>query len=237
MANTVIRKFENSEALSRAAAEYVCEIAADSVKERGIFTFVLSGGKSPQGLYRKLSSDFRERMPWERTHIFFGDERFVPRDHPDSNFKMAFDLLLSKVLPPERNIHAIPVGVSSPDESASLYDDELRYFFNDDPIFDLVLLGVGADGHTASLFPGDPTLDEDQHFVSAVAKPGMPPGVPRVTLTFPSINRSRHVAFLVAGTEKMGIAREIVDRRKDVLDIYPAARVVSNGSVIWFAEG
>jgi len=139
----------------------VCLAQAAIQAERGYFTLALAGGQTPRSLYRLLAREYRERIPWPQVHLFWGDERCVPPDDPDSNFAAAHETLISKVPLPSQNIHCIPTEIGPPEKAADVYEQVLREFFEGtSPTFDVVLLGVGEDGHTASLFPGDPVLQE-----------------------------------------------------------------------------
>jgi 6-phosphogluconolactonase len=241
-----VRRYPNFENLSRAAAGFVCELAEKAVKKKGFFSFVLSGGKTPRLLYEILAKkDFSERMPWQQTHIFWGDERVVPPDHPDSNYAMAFDTLISKVPLPPENVHRIPTEKHPPDTIATVYENALRGFFQNTgrgeeistlPAFDLILLGVGQDGHTASLFPGDLALEERSRWVVAVSGSKASPPVPRITLTYPIINRARCVLFLTSVSGKKEVLEAILDGQVPEDQPYPAARVKPLGSLLWFID-
>lgn len=195
-------------ALAERAAREVLSDAERAVAARDAFTLVLSGGNTPRRLYERLASaPYAQRMPWDRTHVFWGDERPVPPDHPESDYRMALEAMLSKVpLAPER-VHRIEAELGDAGEAAARYEATIRRAFaslgcapDAPPSFDLVLLGLGADGHTASLFPGSPTLDEPRAWVAApwVAKFG----THRITLTPRVLNAARHVMFLVSGSDK-----------------------------------
>lgn len=230
--------------LSRAAAEYICGIAREAVRKRNIFTFVLSGGSTPRLLYKELAGRaIAKKIDWRDTHIFWGDERCVEPDHPDSNYALAFQTLLSKVDILPANVHRIPTEGCSADTAAEAYEKTLRHFFLPPakcengryfPSFDLILLGLGQDGHTASLFPGDAALEEGYRWVVAVdGKSGSPP-LPRMTLTFPAINKARCVIFLASGSAKREVFQEII-RNPDKAP-YPAARVRPAGRLLWFID-
>lgn len=239
-----IRTHPNLENLSRAAAEYICEIAEGAIKERGIFTFVLSGGTTPRLLYEELAKEpYASRVDWQHTHLFWGDERCVPSDNPDSNFSLALQTLISKVDVPPSNIHRIPAATGSPKPVAAEYETTLREFFQvtaagdpstSFPSFDLVLMGMGVDGHTASLFPGDAALEERSSWVVAVEGSSASPPVPRITLTLPVINEAKCVLFLVSGSNKLKILQEILDNPHS--SIYPAAHVRPAGKLLWFID-
>src|ERR1700681_425973 len=167
-----LRVFENAEALARDAAEWLCALALASDRR---FAICCSGGSTPKRLYEVLAEPaMAPRFPWLRVHCFWGDERFVPHDHPDSNYRMVCDALLSRVAVPDGNVHAIPTAGLSPQEAAAAYERTLEVFYGADtlaptrPLFDVTLLGIGEDGHTASLFPGHPALVEVDRWALAV---------------------------------------------------------------------
>lgn len=234
---TVFRLCPDSASLAEAATDLVAERAVQSVRERGRFLLVLSGGRTPAPLYERLSRV--AAFPWRYTHVFWGDERCVPEADPRSNRLLAEELLLSKVeLPPER-IHSVPACGGLPGQAVDQWEADLREFFgavDSFPVFDLVLLGVGQDGHTASLFPGDPALDERERWASPVGGKAADPPVPRVTLTLPVINHARCVIFL-AGPEKAAVVRAIREDAEDAATRYPAARVRPAGDLYWLVVG
>jgi len=237
-----IHRYPTLEDLSRVAAEYICQVAQGAVKERGVFTFVLSGGTTPRLLYEKLAKEpFASRVDWQHTHLFWGDERCVPSDNPDSNFSLAFQTLISRVNVPPANIHRIPATTGPAEAVAKEYEKALREFFQPAaetdsstsfPSFDLILLGMGVDGHTASLFPGDAALEERTSWVEAVEGRSASPPVPRITLTFPVINEAKCVLFLVSGSNKLKVLQEILKNPHTAT--YPAARVQPSGKLLWF---
>ncbi len=199
------------------------------------FRISLSGGSTPKALYALLASNrFRDRFPWQRVHWYWGDERFVPHDHPDSNYRMVREAMLSKAPVPPENVHPIPTD-GDPDDAARRYERLLQQAYGATalssarPLFDVMLLGLGADGHTASLLPGEPVLDERKSWVAAVAH-GRPEI--RITLTYPAIESSARVAFLVTGSDKAGILGAIRAGNKSL----PAARVCPVGELYWFAD-
>ncbi len=220
-------------ALSRRVAAWLLELA---VANEGTFAVCLSGGSTPQGLYGRLAeAPYLDAFPWSRTHWFWGDERFVPHDDALSNYRMVRVALLSRVPVPPANIHPIPTEGLTADAAASQYERELKSFYGaghldpSRPLFDVNLLGLGPDGHTASLFPGSPMLAERDKWVAAVvgAKPEA-----RITLTYPTLESSRHVAFLVAGDEKRAIFRRL--RNGD--ESLPAARLHPTAEMTWFLD-
>lgn len=199
------------------------DICGEAIKRRGQFCVALSGGKTPVPLYNKLS--LTPYLPWNKTHLFLVDERIVPYDHGESNFGMIRRMLLGSIPLPEENIHPIPADDAAPSDAAVAYESKLSAFFNlvrnEVPAFDLMLLGMGADGHTASLFPGADALKEYSRLACAVI-PYDRDLMPRVTLTFPVINNSSHIIFFISGRSKARIVREVLERNNPSL---PAAMV------------
>ncbi|MGH7045105.1 MAG: 6-phosphogluconolactonase [Stellaceae bacterium] len=229
---TRIEIVEDPDALSRRAAQWICDLAAAS---RGRFAICLSGGSTPRRLYRLLAADpYRAAMPWDRIHWFWGDERFVPWDHPDSNYRMAREALLAHAPIPAENVHGIGT-TGAPAVAADTYQHELQSYYGSAvldlarPLFDIELLGLGPDGHTASLFPATAVLDERRRWVAEVV--GAKPEV-RITLTYPVLASSRHTAFLVAGADK----REALARVLDGDRALPAARLRPDGELVWFVD-
>lgn len=222
--------------LSLAAAKHLARLAVDAVEKRGKFSLVLAGGSTPKKLYEILASDFCNEIPWQHVHVFWGDERLVPPENPDSNFKMAQDALLSKVPIPKENIHPMALHPRSPDEAAAIYQEQLERFFGGaEPSFDLVLLGMGEDGHTASLFPGDAALDEREKWVAGVIAPDYRPPPARITLTLPLISQARAVFFLVAGESKRAVVKAILGN-SEVASAYPAAYVGASELLCWYLD-
>jgi 6-phosphogluconolactonase len=220
------------EALARRVADWLLAI---STARLGVFTLALSGGGTPRQLYQLLSGPpYLDAFPWSRTHLFWGDERFVPRDDKSSNYRMVREAMLSRAPIPVANIHPVQTEGLTPDAAASAYERELKSFYGAErldrarPLFDVTLLGLGPDGHTASLFPGTAVLEERERWVAAVVGPKPA----RITLTYPALESSRHVAFLVAGKEK----REIFSRFQRGEQSLPAARLRPSGTLHWFAD-
>jgi 6-phosphogluconolactonase len=218
--------------LARHVAEWMTQAA---LAAKTPFRVSLSGGSTPKALYTLLAADdFRDRFPWARVSWYWGDERFVPYDHPDSNYRMTREAMLSKAPVPPENIHPVPAD-GTPEEAARRYEHTLREAYGAPtldparPLFDITLLGLGADGHTASLLPGQPVLEERTRWVVAVSH-GRPEI--RITMTYPAINSSRRIAFLVTGREKAAILSTV--RGGD--SALPAARVRPVGELIWFVD-
>jgi 6-phosphogluconolactonase len=234
-----IRAFRDLEALSQAAAESIVAIARDSVAERGRFSIALAGGNTPKRTYQLLGERHRDEIDWSRWQVLFGDERFVPNDDNRSNYKMARDTFLTNAPIPVGNVHPIPTDTPTVGDAADVYDRTLRNVLADGaqpPAIDLVLLGVGPDGHTASLFPGSPVLAERTQWARAVEAPTtVQPAVPRVTLTLPCLNGARNVLFLIAGNDKRPVVVEIL-QGGEAAQRYPAAAVRAAGRTVWLVE-
>jgi 6-phosphogluconolactonase len=248
-----VQRYPNLGVLSSSAAKFTCRLAEENVEKHGLFTLALSGGSTPRLFYEALTRPpFDTRMPWGNTHLFWGDERCVPSDHPDSNFAMAFRTLISRIPIPSQNVHRIPAEIDPHEDAAKAYEKILREFFRTSvkkdphsnasceaepfPSFDLILLGVGKDGHTASLFPGDQALEEEKHWVVAVrATHGSPP-VPRITLTLSVINKAECVLFMVSGFGKREVIHSILEDLDPAARSYPAARVNPEGIVVWLID-
>lgn len=225
----------DAEALSRQAARRFTRLALRAIADRGRFSAVLSGGTTPGALYRRLADDpHRGQIPWRQVHLFWGDERCVPPDHPGSNFRLADKALISRVPIPPGNVHRVR-GELAPQAAAQAYAAELRAFFDaSGPHFDLVLLGLGQDGHTASLFPGSDALDEKVRPVVAVTAQYQDRPAQRVTLTPPAINAARHVLFLVSGSGKAEIVQAVLEGPPERL---PAQQIrPTTGRLTWLID-
>jgi 6-phosphogluconolactonase len=225
----------DSAAVADAAAKRLLGCLA-TAKERA--AVCLTGGSSPEGLYRLLATEpWRSQVPWDRVHWFIGDDRFVPADDPLSNMGMARRLFLDHVQAPPANIHPMATDGGNPDTAARRYEDELKRFHGAGrldparPLFDLVLLGLGSDGHIASLFPHSPALDENERWVVGVEKAGLEPFVPRVTLTFPTLASTREMLFLVIGGGKHEILGRVLSG-----DDLPARHARADGDLVWLMD-
>jgi len=229
------------DALAREAAQQFVDLARTAILARGRFMVVLSGGSTPRRMYQHLAATpLRDRVDWSRVEVFWGDERGVPSDHPDSNYNMAATALLDSVPIPQHGIHRIAAERIDRASAARDYQLEIARAFDVDdagppPSFDLLLLGMGADGHTASLFPGSEALREGRRWVVNVEAPQRPPPS-RITLTAPILNRAREVRVLVAGADKAATLRAVLEGSHE-----PETRPIQliqpeQGRMIWLAD-
>jgi 6-phosphogluconolactonase len=231
------RVYDDLDALSRAALEELLRIAQDAVRQRGRFAIALSGGRTPAKLYLLWAQVDAQKagVPWDRVHLFWGDERFVEHDDLLSNYRMAHEALLSRITIPAENVHAMPTDCAQPDDCAKAYEAELRKFFGAaPPAFDLQLLGLGPEGHTASLFPGSPLLEEKIRWVAPVEAPATPRQ--RLTLTPVVLGEGRNTWFLVSGADKRVIVEALRAEKDPESSEYPAARIQPAGKVLWFMD-
>jgi len=224
--------------LHRAGADEFIRCAREAISARGRFVVSLAGGSTPKGAYALTAGDQKDpakRLPWDKIHLFFSDERNVPPDDKESNYRMANESLLSKVPVPTENVHRIPAELD-PSTAATQYEAELRNFFKpkpgDWPRFDLFMLGMGPDGHTASLFPGSTALNENSRWV--VANWVEKFKTYRITFTFPVINHAAQVMFFVAGEDKAPVLKEVLQGKEAV---YPSQRVRPvDGRLLWIVD-
>ena len=235
-----LRVLADAAALATAAAEEFARRAAEAVRARGRFAVALSGGATPAAMFERLATRAPSRfsaLPWAWTHVFWGDERTVPPEHPDSNFRLAETLLLSRVPIPAANVHRVRAELPDAATAAAEYEAELRRFFRlgpgGTPRFDLVLLGLGADGHTASLFPGSSAVEERSRLVAATRVTRL--GVERITLTLPVLNHAAAVAFLVSGEAKAAMLREVLEGDRPAAEV-PAKLVRPDGDLVFLAD-
>ncbi len=233
---------ENVADLARRAADFIVQSAREAIAARGRFTLVLSGGSTPEKTYALLAEPDRSAaIDWGKVLVFFGDERFVPADDPRSNFGLARRTLLARVPLPPAQVFSIPTQAESPAECAAAYAAALGQCFamspsSAPPRFDLVLLGMGEDGHVASLFPAAAALAVVDTWVTWSPPGRLPPPVDRITLTYPVLNAARRVAFLVAGANKAAALQEILERHA-ARERRPAAGVqVAEGLLTWFVD-
>ncbi|MDT7604245.1 MAG: 6-phosphogluconolactonase [Acidobacteriota bacterium] len=228
--------FPEAEAVARAAAERFVELANEGAAKSGRFSVALSGGSTPRRIYELLAGEeLRAAVDWSKVHIFFGDERCVPPDDDESNYRMARETLLSRVSVAPENIHRM-TGEGDAVANARLYEDDLRAFFGEValPAFDLVMLGLGEDGHTASLFPGSRALDERAAWVTANRVEKL--GAFRLTLTAPVINNAAHVMFVVAGAGKAERLREVIEGARDPHRLPAQLIRPARGTLEWYAD-
>lgn len=230
-----IQVFETRELLARAAAQQFVSLAQAALpKEK--FSVALSGGTTPRRVYELLASDeFKNKVDWQLVHLFFGDERTVPLDHPDSNYGMARAALISRVSLPEANVHPMP-GVGDPELNAKKYEGELKSFFGGAawPRFDLVFLGMGDDGHTASLFPGTAAVKEDKAWVVANWVERL--GEFRITLTAPAIDAAMNVVVLVTGENKAERLAEVLYGPREPERLPVQLIEPMKGSLVWMVD-
>jgi 6-phosphogluconolactonase len=233
---------DNRHVITVADAKALAKAAADRIMARiaangDHVAICLTGGSSPKQLYQLLATDaYRSRIPWDRVHWFIGDERFVPADDPRNNMGMARQIFLDRCAP-VANIHPIPTDTVDPEEAARSYESELKSFYGANelesgrPLFDVVLMGVGPDGHTASLFPDYPAIEETGRWVVGVPKAPVEPFVPRVTLTLPALSSCREMLFEVSGSDKRAILTRVLAGEN-----LPANRAHATGETVWLVD-
>jgi 6-phosphogluconolactonase len=228
---------ENYEELCQKAAQGILDFSNKKIAAQGRFSMVLSGGSTPKGIYQCMAgASYRNKFQWEKMHFFWGDERWVPPEDQKSNYRMVSEALLTKVKIPFVNIHPIQTMNGDIQTSARTYEETISNFFKlkkgDFPRFDLILLGLGPDGHTASLFPGNPSLLVKDRLAVSTSQEGIPEK--RITLTLPAINHAEMIFFLVSGPEKADMVHEILE---DENSIFPAKEITpSQGSICWFLD-
>jgi 6-phosphogluconolactonase len=227
-----VRVCANPDDLASRAAGAAAALINDVVRSTGRCSLVLSGGHTPRILYTRWADGSAGEIPWPSVHVFIGDERFVPFEDSRSNFRMAREALLDHVAIPAANIQPMPTSMGTPELAAAAYEATLRSHFGAGrPAFDLLLLGLGSDGHTASLFPQTPALGETTRWVRAVTAPADPPS--RITLTLPALNAATHTYFLVDGSEKAPALAHVLSGTADVRT-YPAAGIRNHP--IWWVD-
>ncbi|KAH8100562.1 hypothetical protein BXZ70DRAFT_937853 [Cristinia sonorae] len=233
----ILCSFPNPDELVESLAQFIIQAQKESIEKKGKFTVAISGGSLPKQLNGLIG---KRGIKWDKWQVFYADERIVPLDHEDSNHRLCTEELFSKVPIPQQNIHTIDYSLASdPEDLADAYEKELIHeFANKDsarfPVFDLILLGVGPDGHTASLFPGHELLSEEDRWVAEIVDSPKPPPQ-RITLTFPVLNHASRVAFVASGAGKADTLKEVLDTPEVGL---PASRVrpLSPGQVYWFVD-
>ena len=219
--------------LVRAAAEQVVQTLRGAQAERETASLVLTGGSTPRPLYGLLATDYAHAVDWHRVRVFFSDERFVPHDHAASNYRLAKETLLDPLGLPPAHVHPFPTDQPSPEAAARAYERALRAVFDDAPAFDLVLLGMGSDGHVASLFPGGPEVGERDRWAVVAEAPAGAEVRERLSLTLPVLSAGRTVLFLVSGAEKREAVRAVFESEAETP---PAERVGARERLLWFLD-
>ncbi|MBF0207286.1 MAG: 6-phosphogluconolactonase [Oligoflexia bacterium] len=237
---------KNYNNLCKEVTEKIYKLSEKGIKENGCFTIVLSGGSTPQGIYLLMANDFyRNKFQWKFIHFFWGDERCVPICDPNSNYRMISDILLTKIDIPRVNIHEIAINTNNPTSTAHIYESELISYFNlsekEFPRFDLILLGLGSDGHTASLFPQSSNIFEDT-FQLVISTVGGEPNLKRITLTIPVLNNAKNLIWIVSGSLKAQIVKKALENNVDDIDnmdnknLLPKHVLLKNGNTFWFLD-
>jgi len=232
-----VKQFSDLEALSRAAARDLAADIRESLRTQDQYTLALAGGSTPRRLYELLASDATAELPWSQIHLFWGDERFVPADHPKSNARLATEALVESVPLPDDHVHPMPTQLATPEATAEAYATTLQAYFSDrSATFDTALLGLGADGHTASLFPETGTPEQrrtDAAWVRSVTAPPRHEISDRLTCTLPTLNGARRAVFLVAGARKQEALSRVLDDEDAAL---PAAQVRPHDRLLWYVD-
>ena len=229
------RVYPDAKSLTRAVADESLQIILEAVRRKGRAAVCLSGGRTPKSLNELWAKKYETAMPWTEIHFFWGDERYVAAEDPASNFRMVKESLLNKVPVPEANIHPMRTNFERPEDAAAAYEAEMRTFFaGASPEFDIIFLGLGPEGHTASLFPGSPALQERRRWVVNVNVPAEPPT--RLTMTYTVLNVGANVFFLVEGAEKQKIIQALREDPGGASSEYPALKVQPSGRLTWFMD-
>ncbi len=230
--NRIVEVLADKSALIERSQDIILSRLQTAIKSRDQFTIALSGGSTPKPLYEALSS---QSLPWSKIHIFWGDERYVPAIHQDSNQLMARQAWLDRIEIPAENIHPMNTTSADPVQDAQKHEAELQEFFStkkgEIPVFDLILLGMGDDGHTASLFPHTEALTESNRLVTVGNKDGQP----RITFTVPLINQARCVLFVVAGANKRPALKQVFAEQADEMN-YPSRLIQPQGELLWLLD-
>jgi 6-phosphogluconolactonase len=234
---------KNKKEFAKVSGDYIRDLSAECIKKTGRFTIMLPGGSTPETVFEYLAlPETQKTIDWRSFFVFWGDERYVPADNPDSNYRMAHRSLLSKVPIQEENIFRVPTEAGTVEEAAKTYEKTLKTFFSKGPmsggfpVFDLILLGMGRDGHTASLYPDNPALKEFKRWVTAVRAPASAPVRKRISITFPFINSSTRACFLVTGSEKTEIMKDVLKEESLKEKKIPSSMVNPKEEIIWFTD-
>lgn len=237
-----LKVFDDQRSLSRAAADEIVRVARGAVAQRGRFSIALSGGPAPRPVFELLADErepFRDQFPWRQTHFFWGDERHVPPDDAESNYRLAYDKMLSKVPVPEENVHRVRAELPDPYDAAELYEMSLRDFFvlvdGEFPHFDLMWQGLGANGHTASLFPGTSALGECRRIVVATWIEKLQ--AHRITMTYPVLNRAANVLFVVSGSEPADALNQVLFGPQLSVPLPAQLVAPTEGRLTWLVDG
>jgi 6-phosphogluconolactonase len=233
-----VRKLPDLDAVSRAAADDLAALARVAVAARATCNIALSGGQTPRRLFQRLAERGRAALPWDDIELWWSDERTVPPDHADSNYRIAREALIDPLGISPSHVHRMAGELPDHDAAARACEDELTSALGTPPVLDLVLLGLGPDGHTASLFPGSPALHATDRWVVAnpVTSPLVHGTTTRLTLTAPAVNAARHVWFLVAGADKAAALAQVLEGPRDP-EHYPAQLIApANGTLVWFVD-
>lgn len=230
-----VRIFDTLDELAEEVSRNFAGLITSSISEHGRFSLVLSGGETPRAIYRYIAANYSDAVPWEKVLFYFGDERYVPHTDTSSNYRMTRESLLDTLAIKSENVFPMPTKFRRPQDAAADYERTLRSKFHGPwPYFDLVLLGLGADGHTASLFPGSGALHEKGKWVTVAQAPDEPKT--RLTLTLPAINHAPNIFFIVTGEKKSSALRDALSDDVDI-DSCPAAAVrPHDGSLIWWVD-
>ncbi len=230
-----LRIHSDNETLGRAVTEALVDVVTRTLEKSDRFTIALSGGSTPLVLYRLLVGEFVDRIPWEKVHFYWGDERYVAHDDAMSNYRLFHDTVMKAVRVPKENIHPMPTLRGDPDADAREYESLMRKGFEGDwPRFDVILLGMGKDGHIASLFPGSASLDEKTRWVVPVRADAEPPL--RLTLTPPVLNAASNVWFVVSGREKADILKRVMTGPVDPKRFPASAVRLPTGGLVWWVD-
>ncbi len=230
-----VRTYSSRQAASRALAKFVATTSETATSLRGRYTLALAGGNSPREAYKLMGDEFGEAIDWQRIHVFWGDERMVPYEHPDNNSKMARETMLNFVPLSVNNVHRVSTYLE-PEAAAAQYQQELRHVFGTKtlPRFDTIILGMGADGHTASLFPGTSALEEQERWVVTNYVEALNSW--RITMTLPVLNAAANIVFFVLGADKAEALAHII-QRTELGQLLPAGRVMpEKGKVTWIVD-
>jgi 6-phosphogluconolactonase len=244
----ISRRYEDINDMSFHVAKFIGNLMHGILKEQEVLKMAVSGGRTPGLLFKILAEmSASYEIQWDRIHIFWVDERYVPYNNPESNFLLVYAYLLSRIPIPGENIHPVDTGMESPEKSARLYENKIRKYFNTEPYkmngkpfypsFDILLMEMGEDGHIASLFPEDSTIETDKCWVKAVTPFNAVPPVRRITLTLPVINKGKNVLFLIDGRKKQIIVNKVFYSTDNDKEKYPVSKVNPEGKLVWFFSG